>query len=136
MAHLVLYDGVCGLCNRLVRFLLPRDRHDRLRFAALQGELARRALAPHGKDPVDLDTVYVIADWRGPKERLLERGRAISFALGALGGPWRLTAMLRIVPSFLVNAAYRFVAGRRYRWFGRYEACPAPEPRYRDKFLG
>ena len=66
MASVVFYDGVCGLCSRLVRFLLRRDRDGRLLFAPLQGGLARAVLGRHGYDPSDLDTVYVIADRRAP----------------------------------------------------------------------
>ena len=75
--HLLLFDGVCGLCNRLVHFVLRRDRHDRFRFAALQSGLAREMLAPHGQDPGDLDTVWLITDCATPKERVHQRSRAV-----------------------------------------------------------
>lgn len=132
---LILYDGVCGLCNRLNRFVLARDRADRFRFAALQGELARRALVRYGRDPSDLDTFYVLVRRGEPDERLLERGRGIVHVLGSLGGPWVLARALGFLPRFLLDALYGFVAKRRYRWFGRFEACPLPDPRHRAKFL-
>lgn len=132
----VFYDGVCGLCNRLVYFLLRKDRHARLRFAQLQGDLARELLVPRGIDPSDLDTVYVVANWRTPDERALARSRAILHALGQLGGGWRLlAAVARIVPRPLADVAYRLVARVRYRLFGRFDACPLPPPEWRKRML-
>ena len=133
---LVLYDGVCGLCDRLVRFLLARDRLDRLRFAPLQGPLARRELVPRGLDPADLDTVVVLAGWPEADARLFTRSRAVLHAAGELGAGWRaLTATARLVPQGLADAIYAGVARRRYRLFGRFEACPLPRPEWRHRFL-
>ena len=127
----VFYDGVCGLCSRLVRFLLRRDRQDRFRFASLQSGYARRTLPAFGRDPRDLDTVYVLT----PDGRLLDRARAILFALAALGGAWRLAGAFRIFPTFLLNAAYRGVARTRYRLFGKHDTCELPAPAERTKFI-
>jgi predicted DCC family thiol-disulfide oxidoreductase YuxK len=134
---IVFYDGVCGLCNRLNAFLIPRDRHRTLRFAPLQGELARRTLTSHQRDPSDLDTVYVIAEWQTPRERVLERSRAILHTLDQLGGGWKLLARVgAIVPLTLADAGYRVVARNRYRMFGRFDSCPVPPPDWRDRFVG
>ncbi|HKR60260.1 MAG TPA: DUF393 domain-containing protein, partial [Pyrinomonadaceae bacterium] len=73
----VLYDGVCGLCNRLNQFLLRRDGQDRFRFASLQSDVAAQLLQRHGTDAIDLDTVYVVADYGMPNERLLSRSDAV-----------------------------------------------------------
>ena len=73
---IVLYDGVCGLCNRAVQFLLKRDRHDRLQFASLQSDLAARVLPRHGMDPKGLDTVYAVLNYGEPNETLLGKGDA------------------------------------------------------------
>ena len=150
MASVVFYDGVCGLCNRLVRFLLPRDRHARLLFAPLQSALARTVLGRHGYDPSDLDTMYVIADRRaqarGPRrgesgrwggsERVLSKSRAILHTLGALGFGWRLIARAgSLVPVALADALYDAVAKRRYRTFGKLESCPIPPPEWRGRFI-
>ena len=133
---LVFYDGVCGLCDRLVQFLLPRDRRGVLRFAELQGELARRELVPAGHDPADLDTVFVIADWRTPRQRVLARSTAILHAIDSLGGVWSAAARLaRLVPVPIADAAYSFVARRRYRIFGKYDACRLPRPEWKDRFI-
>ena len=132
---IVLYDGVCGLCNRLNQFLLKRDHHDRLLFAPLQSNLARKILERHGADPSDLDTVYVVEDYDTPSERLFKRSNAILRALEALGGIWKLSAVSKILPRPIRDLFYKVVATNRYRVFGKYEVCMMPDPKYRKKFL-
>lgn len=136
MTDLLLYDGVCGLCDRLNRFVLARDRRDRIVFAPLQGSVARAILARHGRDATALDTVYVVADLEGPAERVLSRARAVLFLLESLGGIWGLARVVERLPSRWLDGAYDLVAGRRYRWFGRSEACIVPPAGHRAKFLG
>jgi predicted DCC family thiol-disulfide oxidoreductase YuxK len=133
---LVFYDGVCGLCDRFVRFLLARDPAGRLRFAPLQGETARRELPPLGLEPADLDSVVVIAGWRSPAPRVLTRSRAVLHTVRPLGTGWRLlAATARLVPRPIADAVYDAVARRRYRMFGRFDACPLPHPDERARFL-
>jgi predicted DCC family thiol-disulfide oxidoreductase YuxK len=131
----VLYDGVCGLCNRLNQFLLRRDREDRFRFASLQSDIATRLLQRHGADAINLDTVYVIVDYGKPSERLLSRSDAIIHVLRQLGGIWSLAAAGQIVPTPLRNAFYNIVATNRYKVFGKYDVCLMPEERFKHKFL-
>ncbi len=133
--NLILYDGGCGLCHRFVRFVLPRDREGSFRFAALQGAAAVPLLETHGKDPADLDTVYVVIGYEEPSPQLLERADAVLFVLRQLGWPWRAFAVLSILPRALRDAAYRRVAAGRYRIFGRSETCDLPSPAHRDRFL-
>jgi len=132
---IVLYDGVCGLCNRLVQFLLNRDTHDRFRFASLQSEFANKVLTQHRLDPHDLDTVYVVEDYGQPDERLLARSDAILFMLKQLGGPWKVAGVGHILPKAFRDAVYKVVARNRYRVFGKHESCMLPEPKHRSKFL-
>lgn len=132
---IVLYDGVCGLCNRLNQFLLKRDHDDRLLFASLQSNLARKILERHGFDPIDLDTFYVVEDYDTPSERLFMRSNGILRALAALGGIWKLSVISKILPGPIRDLFYRFVATNRYKVFGKYEVCMMPDPKYRKKFL-
>ena len=134
-APLVLYDGVCGLCNRLNRFVIARDHAGRFRFAALQSPLARQILTRHGRDPRDLDTLYLVLSRGRPDERLLRKSDAALWILRALGGPWRAAVALRLVPRVVRDLGYDLVARTRYRLFGRYDACPLPDPRHRERFL-
>ncbi len=137
MSHpILLYDGVCGLCNRLVQFTLRRDRHASFRFASLQSAFASSILTRHGANPSALDTVYVVVNHELPNESLLSRSDAGLFVLKQLPGPWRAVAsFLQLVPKFLRNAAYNAIARRRYRIFGRYEVCTLPSEQDRARFL-
>ena len=137
MNHLIVfYDGVCGLCNRIIQFLLKRDRNDRLRFASLQSEFAANVLTRHGIDPKDLDTLHVVENYEEAGERVLNRSDAVLRATGELGGLWSLAAIAgSIIPRPLRDLFYRFVARNRYRVFGKSETCMLPEPRHRAKFL-
>ncbi len=133
---ILLYDGVCGLCNRLVQFSLQRDANRRLRFASLQSDFAARVLQRHGLNPSDLDTLFFVEDCGRPEEWLSVRSDAIISLLRQIGGPWAMAAvLLRIVPRGLRNWAYKIVARNRYRIFGRSDSCFLPESKYQDRFL-
>lgn len=132
---IVLYDGVCGLCNRLNQFLLKRDHRDRFRFASLQSEFADSLLRRHGIKGLDLDTVYLVVDYRLSSERLLSRSDAILQVLSELGGVWSIFTIGRVLPKGIRNRIYNFVARNRYRVFGKYETCLLPEKQYQHKFL-
>jgi len=137
MTHpILLYDGVCGLCNRFVQFILRRDRNAIFRFASLQSPFAARILASHVVNPTALDTVYVVLNHDLPNESLLSRSDAAAFVLQQLGGPWRPAAsLLQLLPKFLCDAAYNAVARHRYRIFGRSEVCALPSDADHSRFL-
>jgi predicted DCC family thiol-disulfide oxidoreductase YuxK len=133
---IVFYDGVCGLCNRLVQFLLKHDKEGRLRFASLQSEFAEKVLTRHGIDPKDLDTVQVVENHDTPAERVLQRSDAILRAGRELGGFWSACSSVgRLVPRVLRDIFYRLVARNRYRMFGKYDTCMLPNPNQRSRFL-
>jgi predicted DCC family thiol-disulfide oxidoreductase YuxK len=137
MSHpILLYDGVCGLCNRLVQFILRRDHNAVFRFASLQSAFAATILARHSASPCDLDTVYVAANHELPDEYILTRSDAVIFVLKQLPGACRPAAfVLQAVPKFLRDAAYNVVARNRYAIFGRSEVCPVPRDQDRARFL-
>ena len=138
---ILLYDGICALCNGFVRFLLWQDRSKIFYFAPLQGALAQTILARHGLagegiDPSALDTVVLVTAAGLPEESLLFRSDAVTEVLLRMGGRWALLARLLLqLPRGLREAGYRFVARWRYRIFGKYDVCPLPEPRHRERFL-
>jgi predicted DCC family thiol-disulfide oxidoreductase YuxK len=133
---IILYDGVCGLCNRLTQFALQHDRQDRFRFASLQSAFAAELLARHGADPNDLDSMYTVLNYRQPGERLAARADAGIAVLVELGDFWRgLGVALAILPKWLRDWVYGIIARNRYRIFGKYDQCLLPEERYRHKFL-
>jgi predicted DCC family thiol-disulfide oxidoreductase YuxK len=123
---LVLFDGVCGLCNRFVDTLLTHDRAQRLRFAPLQGTTA----AAYTHHAPASDTVIVVEG-----DVVLMRSDAAITALTRLGGLWAFAALLGVVPVFVRDAVYAFVARHRLAWFGTREACRLPTPAERAVFL-
>ena len=133
--HLVLYDGVCGLCNRLVQFLLEHDREGEFALASLQSGVGRSMVERFGGDPDELTSFYVITNYRDPHARLLSRSRAALFVAGEIGWPWRAAGVFRVLPTPILNVAYDLVARYRYRVFGRFDQCPVPRPEDRRRFL-
>lgn len=132
---IVLYDGVCGFCNGVVRFVLRRDPSGRFRFASLQSAYARDVLRRHGRSPDALDTFYLVRDPGTPAERVIARSDAALALLGALGGAWSVLAALRVLPRAVRDVVYGLVARNRYRIFGRLDACELPRPEWRDRFI-
>jgi predicted DCC family thiol-disulfide oxidoreductase YuxK len=128
VAHLVLYDGVCGLCDRINRFILAHDAHEQFHFASLQSAVARERLGRFGIETDALSTVYVLPDYERSQSPPVGRAAAALFVANALGWPWKIAAVLRVVPMSWLDRAYDAVARRRYRLFGRFEHCPLPAP--------
>jgi predicted DCC family thiol-disulfide oxidoreductase YuxK len=125
----VFFDGVCGLCNRFVNFVIRRDSLCEFRFSPLQGETARERLA--AADVRDLKTV-VLVDGEGTHRK----STAVLRVLGRLGGFWRaVAAVLRLVPRPLRDVGYSWIAGTRYAIFGKKETCRLPTPAERGRFL-
>lgn len=127
---IIVFDGVCVLCNGWVRFLLKRDHAVGFRFAAMQGESGRVLLARHGLDADDPSSFLLVEEGDAYAD-----SDAILRVLSRLGGVWRLTRLLRVVPAVLRDAVYRWVARNRYRIFGRHEACLLPDAEMSDRFL-
>jgi predicted DCC family thiol-disulfide oxidoreductase YuxK len=129
---ILLFDGVCNLCNAVVRFVVARDRAGVFRFAALQSEVGARLLAEHGVEVPEGDPDSVV---------LIECGRAYVESTAALRAarylafPWFLLWPGLLVPRPIRDAIYRWIARNRYRWFGRRDQCMVPTPELRAKFL-
>lgn len=131
-AILILVDGTCIFCNRLVAFIMRRDKRGQFRFAHLQGAIARDVLQRHGLRP-DIDTIYAITDYSGMNERVHldgAAGRRIWPRLFWFAWP------IWLVPLFVLNLQYRLFAKYRYRLFGQAERCIVPTPEERLRFLG
>ncbi len=132
--RLVLFDGVCGFCDRSVRWLIERDSQARPRFAPLQGETAAALRARHPQIPETLETmVYVERD--GGAERVHLRSEAVLRICAELGRPWRALSWALWLPRWLTDLAYRLLARVRYRVFGKLDACALPGPGERGRFL-
>ena len=132
---IVLFDGVCNLCNGMVRFIAANDPAARFAFLPLQSPRARALLAA-ASPPVeplayaDPESVVLLAHGRS----YVRSDAALHVALG-LRAPWPLLFALVLVPRAARDAVYRAIARNRYRWFGRRESCPLPPPGLRERFL-
>jgi predicted DCC family thiol-disulfide oxidoreductase YuxK len=127
---IVVFDAQCLLCSGWVHFLLNRRSGQEIRFASMQGETGRRLLLDAGLQPDDLQTLLVLQG-----DRAWQNTAAILRVLNALGWPWKLAWIGWVIPAPLRDAAYRWVARRRYRLFGRSEACLLPPPGSVHRFL-
>jgi predicted DCC family thiol-disulfide oxidoreductase YuxK len=132
----LLYDGDCGLCNRLVRLLLRSDRAGRLHYAPLQGAAAQGYLRAQGLPTEDFDSLVFIPDWEKPAQGayLLRTDGALA-AAAVVGGGWRMITWLRVLPGGLRDFGYRLVARFRYALFGQYRPTPLPDPTWARRFL-
>lgn len=130
----ILFDGVCNLCNGFVQFIIRRDPAGYFRFAALQSEGGRALLLAHGLTPAAIaaepESVLLLSGGR-----LYSHSAAVLRIAEGLGGMWRVAALGRVLPAAWRDAAYRFVARHRYRWFGRQESCMLPTPALKARFL-
>ncbi|MFP4976059.1 thiol-disulfide oxidoreductase DCC family protein [Paenibacillus sp. CN-4] len=126
----VLIDGVCHLCQGLVKFIIKRDPKAAFRFATLQGAAGRRMVSSAGMDPDRLDTVVLVEQGAVYTESAaaLRIARKLRF-------PWPVLYVFIAVPRPLRDAVYRYVARNRYRWFGRDEACLLPTPDLRRRLV-
>ncbi len=129
-AHLLFYDGVCAMCNGIVKKMLRGDRARLFRFAPLQGETAELARKLYSDFPSEIETLVYVR--RG---ELFLRSRAALFAMQEMPYPAKALSWLRFLPVWLTDFFYGIVARTRYRVFGKYDRCPVPPAEDRARFL-
>ena len=127
---LVMFDGVCNLCNGFVQFIIRRDPSGRFRFASLQSDFARRHLIHFRLDPNALHSVVVVHNGA-----MYQRSDAVLYIAKHLSGGWRATRVLTAVPRLIRDGVYNALARTRYRWFGRRDGCMVPDPSFKSRFL-
>ena len=125
----ILFDGVCNLCNSSVNFVIDRDPGKKFRYASLQSDFGQQVKKDFNQ-PADLDSVLLLKD-----NQLLDKSDAALAIAGELTGLWPLLTVFRIVPKPLRDAVYNWIARNRYRWFGRQDACRIPSPELKSLFL-
>jgi predicted DCC family thiol-disulfide oxidoreductase YuxK len=131
----LLYDGLCGFCDRTVQFILAHDRKGTIRFAPLQGDFAREVFARH-PEVRDVDSLILVETDAGTGHECVSvRSDGALRTASRLGGVWRAAAVLRIVPRPIRDAFYDAFAKVRYRVFGRLDECPLPSAEHRSRFL-
>ena len=127
---ILLFDGVCNLCNDSVQWVIRHDPGAKFRFVSLQSEKGQELLRAHNLPTNELNTVVLIDG-----EKAFTRSDVPLRIFGKIGGGWPLMAALRIVPRFIRDAVYDWIARNRYRWFGKKEACWLPTPELKSRFL-
>jgi len=135
---IVFYDGLCGFCDKTVQYVLDRDREkNQFQFAPLQSELAEAVLPKHGKNPQDLNSLYLLVDYGQPNEQVFEKSDAAYRILRTLGKGSKFSSyLISIWPRPIRNWGYERFAAIRYRIFGKMEACRIPSKDDRAKFIG
>ena len=127
---LVLFDGVCNLCNSAVQFIIKHDRKKQFRFASLQGKTGQRILAEHQVSSEKLDTLIFVENGK-----IYTRSTAALRIAKRLGGFWKLAYGNIIIPRFIRDGIYNFISKNRYKWFGKQEECMIPTPELRERFF-
>ncbi len=128
---ILLFDGVCNLCNQSVQFIIKADKKVVFRFASLQSEFAKEHLKQFETETEDLKTIYLLVD-----NKIYDRSDAALEIAKRLGGFWQLFYVFKIIPSFIRDAVYNLISRNRYRWFGKQESCMIPSPELTSRFLG
>ena len=127
---IVVFDGVCHLCNRWVDLILRHDRSGQIRLSSIQWPAGRLLVERNGYSVDDLPTLLLIENGA-----CYTHTDAIFRVLAKLGGRWRLFTAARVIPAILRDPAYRWIARHRYRLFGRRAACRLPDPATRARFV-
>jgi len=128
--NIILFDGVCNLCNGFVQFVISRDKKKKFRFGSLQSEAAKKILEPFHFPLNELKTIVLIDNGK-----IYLRSRAVLRIASQLGGAWKLSALLYIFPSFISDAVYNLISKYRYRIFGKRESCMIPTPELKSRFI-
>jgi predicted DCC family thiol-disulfide oxidoreductase YuxK len=132
---LVLFDGVCGLCDRTIQMLLEEDRSHVLRFAPLQGSTAAEVFTRHPEVKKGPESLIFVKGFGEASERVYVQSEGVLRIFDALGGFWRVVSWLRVIPGAVRNAVYAWIARNRYTWFGKYDECQIPSAETRTRFL-
>lgn len=126
----ILFDGVCNLCNAWINFVIDHDRSETFSFGTQQSAGGRAVLDTLHLTGRDLAGIILVADGRVSTD-----STAILEIYRRLAGPWRYIALLRVIPRPVRDAVYRWVARHRYKWFGKSDTCRVPTPQLRRRFL-
>jgi len=127
---IILFDGVCNLCNASVNFVIKRDENDVFRFAALQSEIGKKYVSKFNIDPSETDSIILIDN-----DKCYVKSTAALHISKAMSGGYPLLFGFIIIPTFIRNWVYDYVAKNRYKWYGKKESCMVPTQELKGKFL-
>lgn len=127
---IILFDGVCNLCNGAVQFVIKHDPDRRFLFTSLQSETGKNLLQKFAISPDDLSSFVLLQN-----DKVYTQSTGALKVIKQLRGAWKLLYGFIIVPAFIRNAVYRLIADNRYKWFGKQDACMMPTPALQSRFL-
>jgi len=130
--QLILFDGVCNLCNSSVLFVIKRDYKEKFLFAPLQSHIGRQVIKKFKIDTEETDSILL---YNPIKDKLSYKSTAALLTAKHLGFPTNFLAIFLILPAFLRNWVYNYIAKNRYKWYGKKDACMIPTPELKAKFL-
>jgi predicted DCC family thiol-disulfide oxidoreductase YuxK len=128
---IILFDGVCNLCNSAVQFIIKHDKKDIFRFVALQSDLGKEICDYIGIDQTKIDSIVLY----NPGVAYYYKSSAVIEIVNVLGGIYSLASIFKILPEKLRNYIYDYIAKNRYKWYGKKESCMIPTPELKAKFL-
>lgn len=127
---IIFFDGVCNLCNRSVQFIIKKDKKKQFRFASLQGKTGQEFLKKFNL-PADNFNSFILAEG----DHIYTGSTGVLRMLKKLGSGWQLFYAFIIIPKFIRNAAYNWIARNRYKWYEKRDECMVPTPELRERFL-
>ncbi len=130
--YIILFDGICNLCNGFVQFVIKRDKKARFKFASLQSPVAEKLLKSYSVSTESMESVILIDE---NKRQIWTESSAVLNILKNLSGIYALLYVLIIIPKLLRDFLYRWIAKNRYKWFGRRKECMIPTPDIKKRFL-
>lgn len=128
---IILFDGVCNLCNNSVNFIIEHDKKDVFRFASLQSEIGQKLTSERGIDPEELDSIVLIE----PGVAYFKKSTAALEISKELSGGYSMLKYFSFLPEGLRDSVYDLIANNRYKWFGKKDSCMIPTPELKAKFL-
>ncbi|CAM4297638.1 thiol-disulfide oxidoreductase DCC family protein [Gillisia limnaea] len=128
---IILFDGVCNLCNNSVNFIIEHDKKDVFRFASLQSEIGQKLTSERGIDPEELDSIVLIE----PGVAYFKKSTAALEISKELSGGYSMLKYFSFLPEGLRDGVYDLIANNRYKWFGKKDSCMIPTPELKAKFL-
>jgi predicted DCC family thiol-disulfide oxidoreductase YuxK len=128
---LILFDGVCNLCNASIQYVIKNDKKDVFRFATLQSDVGQQIIANYNIDTTKIDSILLYSESRGIK---IKSSAALNIALH-LGFPNYLLTIFYLIPTCIRNWVYNYIAKNRYKWYGKKDSCMTPTPELQNKFI-
>ncbi len=127
---IIFFDGVCNLCNSSIQFILKRDKNAQFKYSSLQSEFAQEHLADHYVDTGNLQSIVLKKG-----DRISTKSSAVLTITKSLSGGWPLFYVFMIIPKFIRDSVYDYIAANRYRWFGKRDECMIPSPELKSRFI-